>query len=210
MDYIKAILQWTFLLLANLVTDVLGFLVVLIALPFRVDGVSVSDGRPIKNLPKWVWIFGNDYDGVLGDKRMWWDQNADDQVWCGLRPLIRKVFPSLKVIDASSFQAMYWWTAVRNPVNNMRLMKMFQAPVTGSTITYKGDYFVRDDKNSAGWQFVTTENGGKKWYGFYYVHLWSDTHAFVVRLGFKVDPTDAGTTGDPQGATTKINPYKAI
>src|SRR5271154_1660441 len=108
MDYIKAILQWTFLLLANIVTDLLGLVVVLVAIPFRVDGVSLGDGRPIKNLPKWAWMFGNDYDGLLGDSRLWWDQNADANVWFGLRPLIRKLYPNLKVVDSSAFQSMYW------------------------------------------------------------------------------------------------------
>ena len=131
MTYLRAILQWTFLLLANIVTDLLGIFVVALAIPFRVPGVSVSDGRPIVNLPKWVWMFGNDYDGLLGDKRGWWDANT---------PFGWKV---------DSFMAMWWWAAIRNPVNNMRLMKLFQAPVRGSTITYKGDFHVRDDKDSA-------------------------------------------------------------
>jgi hypothetical protein len=209
MDYVKAVLQWTFLLIANLVTDLVGLVVVLVALPFRVDGVSLSDGRAIKNLPKWAWLFGNDYDGVLGDKRLWWDANADASVWLGLRPLIRKVYKNLEVIDSSSFQAMYWWTAVRNPVNNMRLVKGFQCPLVGSVITYKGQAHVRDDSESAGWQFVTTDNYGKKYYGFYWVYLWNTTHCLVVRLGFKTEPSDAGST-EPQGMTTKINPYKAV
>ncbi len=209
MDYIKAILQWTWLLVANLVTDILGLFIVAITIPFRVAGVSVSDGRPIVNLPKWVWMFGNDYDGLLGDKRLWWDQNADASVWFGLRPLIRKVYKNLKVIDSSAYQSMWWWAAVRNPVNNMRLMKWFQCPLVGSTITYKGDAHVRDKAGEAGWQFVTTENSGSKWYGFYWVHQWSDTRALVIRMGFKTDPSDAGST-EPQGMTTKINPYKAV
>jgi hypothetical protein len=104
---------------------------------------------------------------------------------------------------------MFTWAALRNPVNNMRLVDMFSAPVVGSTITYKGQAHVRDDKESAGWQFVTTENNGKKWYGFYLVHLWSDTNAFVIRIGFKVEPSDAGST-QRQGMTTKINFNKAI
>lgn len=99
---------------------------------------------------------------------------------------------------------------MRNPVNNMRFVKLWQAPVKGSTITYVGDYTVRDHPGEAGWQFVTTENGGKHWYGFYLVHQWSDTRAFVIRLGFKVQPDDAGTDGEPLGMTTKINFYKAI
>lgn len=192
MDYVKAAIQFLSLFVANVVLDVIGLVVVAIALPFRVKGYSGSDGREISNLPKWAWLFGNDYDGLQGDKRGWWAENT----------------PFGWPVD--SFMAMWWWAAVRNPVNNMRFVKLWQAPVKGSTITYVGDYTVRDHPGEAGWQFVTTENGGKHWYGFYLVHQWSDTRAFVVRLGFKVQPDDAGTDGEPVGMTTKINFYKAI
>lgn len=192
MDYVKAAIQFLSLFVANVVLDVIGLVVVAIALPFRVKGYSGSDGREISNLPKWAWLFGNDYDGLLGDRRGWWAENT----------------PFGWPVD--SFMAMWWWAAVRNPVNNMRFVKLWQAPVKGSTITWVGDYTVRDHPGEAGWQFVTTENGGKHWYGFYLVHQWSDTRAFVIRLGFKVQPDDAGTDGEPLGMTTKINFYKAI
>lgn len=191
MDYIKAAIQFLSLFVANVVLDVIGLVVVAIALPFRVKGYSVSDGREISNLPKWAWLFGNDYDGVLGDKRGWWAANTPFGLPVG------------------NFVSMYTWAALRNPVNNMRRTNLFSAPVQGSTITFKGKEHVRDDKDSAGWQFVTTENSGKKWFGFYLVYLWSDTRAFVIRLGFKVEPKDAGST-ERQGMTTKVNLWKAI
>lgn len=191
MDYVKAAVQFLSLLVANVVLDVIGLVVVAIAPPFRVKDCSGSDGREISNLPKWAWLFGNDYDGVLGDKRGWWAANT----------------PFGLPVD--HFVSMYTWAALRNPVNNMRRTNLFSAPVQGSTITFKGKEHVRDDKDSAGWQFVTTENSGKKWFGFYLVYLWSYTRAFVICLGFKVEPKDAGST-ERQGMTTKVNPWKAI
>lgn len=191
MDYVKAAIQFLSLFVANVVLDVIGLVVVAIALPFRVKDYSGSDGREISNLPKWAWLFGNDYDGVLGDKRGWWAANT----------------PFGLPVD--NFVSMYTWAALRNPVNNMRRTNLFSAPVQGSTITFKGKEHVRDDKDSAGWQFVTTENSGKKWFGFYLVYLWSDTRAFVIRLGFKVEPKDAGSA-ERQGMTTKVNLWKAI
>lgn len=191
MDYIKAPLQWIFLLLANIVLVIVGLFVVALFIPFRVDGVSKSDGRYISNLPKCVWLFGNDYDGLLGDKRGWWAANTP---W-GL--------------PVDHFISMFTWAALRNPSNNKRFTNMFSATVEGSTITYKGNFKVKDKAGQQGWQFVTTENNGKKWYGFYLVHLWSDTRAFVIRIGYKVEPSDAGST-DRQGMTTKINLYKQI
>lgn len=189
----KAIIQWTFLTLSNLILDPLGLLVVAIAIPFRVKGISVSDGREIVNLPKWAHLWGNDYDGLLGDKRGWWAENTPFGV------------------PVDSFFAMWWWAAIRNPVNNMRMYSLWQAPVVGSTITYKGDYTVNDRPGEAGWQFVITENAGKFWYGFYFVHQWSDTSAFVIRLGFKVTPEHQGQTDvPPKGIVIKINFNKAI
>jgi len=191
LDYLRAGLQWTLLLLANIILDLVGLVVVAVGIPFRVNDYSESDLRAISNLPKWLWLFGNDYDGLLGDKRGWWAANT----------------PFGLPVD--HFVSMYTWAALRNPVNNMRRTNLFSAPVQGSTITFKGKEHVRDDKDSAGWQFVTTENSGKKWFGFYLVYLWSDTRAFVIRLGFKVEPKDAGST-ERQGMTTKVNPWKAI
>ncbi|MEE3504821.1 hypothetical protein QN399_00840 [Pseudomonas sp. 10C3] len=51
LDICRAVIQWVFLLACNIVTDLLGLLVVAIAIPFRVDDISKSDGRPIVNLP---------------------------------------------------------------------------------------------------------------------------------------------------------------
>lgn len=191
MDYIKALLQWMFLLLANIVLDIIGLFIVALFIPFRVDGASKSDGRYISNLPKCVWLFGNDYDGLLGDRRGWWAANTP---W-GL--------------PVDHFISMFTWAALRNPANNMRFTDMFSAPVEHSTITFKGQAHVRDKAGEEGWQFVTTEYNGKKWYGFYLVHLWSTTSAFVIRLGYKVEPSDAGST-EREGMTTKINFNKAI
>lgn len=72
----RALAQWLFLLACDLVLLILGLVVVAVAIPFRVPGVSVSDGRSIVNLPRWAWLFGNDYDGLLGDKRGWWAENT--------------------------------------------------------------------------------------------------------------------------------------
>ena len=192
MNLSLALIRWALLIVVRVALIVIGLPVVALAIPFRTECVSASDGRPIVNLPRWAWLFGNDYDGLLGDKRGWWADNT----------------PFGWPVD--SFAAMWWWAAFRNPVNNMRFVKLWQAPVKGSTITYVGDYTVRDHPGEAGWQFVTTENGGKHWYGFYLVHQWSETRAFVIRLGFKVQPDDAGTDGEPLGMTTKINFYKEI
>jgi len=193
MNYFKAALQWTFCLAANIVLDSLGLVIVAIALPFRKDDISVSDGRKIVNLPKWAWLWGNDFDGVLGDKRGWWAANTPFG-W-----------------DVNSYMAMYWWTAIRNPANNMRRVSLFSAPIVGSIIRFKGQYEVSDKPGMGGWQFVKLNSAkGRNYYGFYLVKQWSETRAFVIRLGFKVLPRHAGTNEQPKGMTTRINPWKKI
>jgi hypothetical protein len=193
MDYIKAVFQFVFLFFSDVFFDLLGLVMVAIALPFRVESVSVDDGRKIINLPKWAWLWGNDFDGVQGDKRGWWAANTPFG-W-----------------DVNGYMAMYWWTAIRNPANNMRMLKLYQAPITGSTITYKGDYNVADKPGQGGWQFVKLVSlEGRSYYGFYFVKQWSQTHASVMRFGFKISPDQQGTVDLPKGETTRINPWKAI
>jgi hypothetical protein len=93
----RALAQWLFLFVCNVVLLLLGLLVVAVAIPFRVPGLSVSDGRPIVNLPRWVWLWGNDFDGLLGDKH---------GTWAASTPF---------GLPADSFIAMYTWAALRNP-----------------------------------------------------------------------------------------------
>lgn len=189
---LHALAQWSWLILARLAGIVTGLVMVALAIPFRVPTVSLSDGRDIVNLPRWAWLWGNDFDGLLGDKRGWWAANT----------------PFGWAVD--SFIAMYWWAAIRNPANNMRLLSLFSAPIAGSDIKHFGQFTVEDKPGMGGWQFVIVENDGKRWFGFYWVHEWSSTRAFVVRLGFKVKPGHHGALEPRKGLTFKLNPFKAI
>lgn len=189
---LRAALQWACLVIARLSGIVTGLVIVALAIPFRTESVSLSDGRRIVNLPRWAWLWGNDYDGLLGDKRGWWSTNT----------------PMGWAVD--SFAAMYWWAAIRNPANNMRLLDAFSAPVIDSSITYRGRYTVEDKPGMDGWHFVIVENGGKRWFGFYFVHCWSVKRALVIRLGFKVKPEHHGRIEPRKGLTFKLNPFKSI
>ena len=189
---IRALLQWAWLVLARLAGIVSGLLMVALAIPFAVPGYSLSDGRVILNLPRWAWLWGNDFDGLLGDKRGWWSANT----------------PFGWAVD--SFLAMYWWAAIRNPANNMRLLSWFSAPIVGSDINHLGQFTVEDKPGMDGWQFVWAEQGGRRWFGFYLVHCWSSKRALVIRLGFKIKPSHAGTTEPRKGLTFKLNPAKNI
>lgn len=191
-DYVLAGVTWFLLLVARVVMIALGLVVVAVAVPFAVPGVSVSDGRPIVNLPRWAWPWGNDYDGLDGDKRGWWAQNT---------PL---------GVDVQSWFARWWWAAWRNPANNLRLLPFFSCPVAYCSIRYVGDYSVEDKAGQGGFQFVRAAYGWRRWYGLYWVKETSPTTARVLRLGFKIKPEHRGTPEPAKGLTFKFNLSKEI
>lgn len=206
-------LQWLVLLLARVAAIALGFPVVALAAFSPVLGWSLSDGRTIVNLRRWAWLWGNDFDGLDGDKRNWWADNCDALVLFGLFPVLRRLGLSGPSVPVTGWLARWWWAAVRNPANNMRLLSMFSCPVSECSIAYLGQPVVEDSPGLGGWQFVSARRPGglNRWYGFYLVKQLTATRAFVVRLGFKIKPEHAGATGEPaKGLTFKLNPWKSI
>jgi len=149
-----ASLQWLALLVVRGVLILVGLPAVALAIPFSVIGHSVSDGRLIENLPRWAWLFGNDYDGLQGDKRGWWDDNCDAAVLFGLLPLLRRLGVPLDPLTKTDWLARWWWAAVRNPVNNLRLVAGFNCPVSECVIRFLGGSVVEDKPGYSGWQFV--------------------------------------------------------
>lgn len=211
--FVFAGLQWLGLVVLRLVLIVLGLPVVALAALFPVAGVSLSDGRPIVNLRRWAWLFGNDFDGLDGDKRNWWADNCDALVLFGLLPLLRRLGLPIGSLPVTSWLARWWWAALRNPVNNMRLLPVFSCPVGECLIEHLGAALVEDKPGQAGWQFVSARRAGglARWYGLYCVWQLTGERAFVLRLGFKIKPEHALAAGEPaKGMTFKLNPWKSI
>lgn len=188
------VFTWLFMLLARLVLIAAGLVVVPLALPFAGWGHSVDDRRYIRVLPRWAWLWSNDFDGSLGDKRGWWDAHAP----FGL--------------GASHWFSQFWWLAIRNPVNNLRRTAWGSCPVSECLIWYSGLRDVADKPGQYGWQLVTAvhRTTGKKWRGFYLAWELTPHRAFVVRLGFKIAPRHENSGEPPKGFTFKINPWKAV
>lgn len=191
-EFMRIAIEWLWLICVTIVTTLAGLLVVAVGVFFPTPDYSKSDGRPIVNLPRWLWLWGNDFDGLDGDKRGWWAENT---------PFGWPVHGKL---------ARWWWAAVRNPVNNLRLLKAFSCPVADCAISSKGNPVVEDKPGLGGWQFVTASVGKKKWHGFYFVHELTPSRAFVVRAGFKIKPEHQGSDEPPKGYTFKVNPWKEI
>jgi hypothetical protein len=152
LEILLALVQWAVLLVVRVVLIVVGLLVDAAAILFAVPGLSLSDGRPIWNVPPWAWLFGNDFDGLDGDKRRWWADNCDDLVLFGLLPLLRRLGFTVGWLAVDSWLARWWWAAVRNPVNNLRLVPGFNCPVSECEIRYLGDYAVEDKPGQGGWR----------------------------------------------------------
>jgi hypothetical protein len=205
--------EWLLLLVLRMVPIVLGLPVVALAVFWPVAGASVSDGRPILNLPRWAWLWGNDFDGIDGDKRSWWAENCDAQVLFGLLPVLRRLGLPIEPLAFTSWLARWWWAAVRNPANNMRLLRAFSCPVSECEIECLGQPLVEDSPGKGGFQFVTAKrpDGWARWYGLYWVWQLKADRAFVVRLGFKIRPDHAFKADEPaKGMTFKINPWTSI
>lgn len=191
-----------------------GFFIVPFGLLFSKPDESVSDGRVIDTFPRWLWVWGNDSDGTWGDKRNWWDTNADGQVLWGILPLLRKLKLPIPVQTSKSFLSRYWWCAVRNPANNLRWVPGIACPVSQCRIENWGRYNVHDSIGNDGWQFVVATHKVRRysWCGFYWVLRYgSSTRALEVRFGYKVKPAHATRVGvEDKGFTVAINPYKDI
>lgn len=212
LDLLFALVQWAVLAVVRLVLLLVGLPLVAVAILFAVPGYSLSDGRRIDDLPRWAWLWGNAFDGLDGDKRLWWAANCDALVLFGLLPLLRRLGLPLAPLPVTSWLARWWWAAVRNPVNNMRLVPGVSCPVSECAIDYLGQYTVEDKPGKGGWQFVRAvrRGGVSRWYGFYFVRERSATTGAVVRLGFKIKPEHEGSQEPAKGMTFKVNPAKEI
>ena len=202
----RAALQWALFLPLRVVLILLGWLVVPLALPFlTLEGPPVAFTQApgfwsLRRLPAWAWLWSNDRDGALGDKRGWWHLNTP----FGL--------------GAYHWFSQLWWLAIRNPANNMRFCPWFSCPLAECDYRYWGDESVKDRPGQGGRRLLlaTHKTTGRRYYGFYGVWQWSATRALVVQLGFKPEPSDWAEdySADPsaqwKGLTFEVNPWKSI
>lgn len=224
----RAAAQWSLLFPVRVVLILLGLLVVPLALPFIHKGspwvpfTQAPGNWCLIKLPAWAWIWSNDRDGALGDKRGWWHLNAP----FGL--------------GAHHWFSMFFWLALRNPANNMRFTPLLGCPVTECDFRYWGDENVEDRPGQGGRRLLlaTHKTSGRSYYGFYWVKEWTlasvpglawavqrlpkvaalvtAPRAVVVQLGFKGEPKDWAEdyTGDLSrqwtGMTYEVNPFKRI
>lgn len=192
-------LRSTVVFLASIPMFIVGLPVVAIALPFRVaDPESVTPFTQYPgtwmfvNLPAWAKPWGNPVDGLLGDRRGWWND------YCV------KTYGKA----CTAIYSMWQWAAIRNSANYWsRITVGLDAARCSVQLLAWG---VR-------WRFlVATRDDGQKFYlleGL--VPYPNSTHALEFRFGQKIAIDDSHDPALPLadrmlGCVYRFRPWKAI
>lgn len=190
-----------------LVLAVLGLFLIPIGLMYRSTSTDTKfpkqyEGWKLVKMPKYFWIWDNDEVGAMGD-----------HTWPGS---LAKSFLSTKLkLSVDHPVAMWWWLAVRNPVNNLQQL-VGQRMEPSAVISYSGDSLVDDRAGKAGngWHLVKCKSGGKTTYSFYLVKYYSDNYCLRIRIGYKVKPEMNialhQSRDDLVGSVFVINPFKRL
>lgn len=189
-DIIRALASWTVLVAVKLFLTIVGLPVIAVALRFPVDK---DNARPFlefatgqhpgwfhRGLPKWAWIWSNERDGAIGDKRGWWFLNCD--------------------VGENGYDilAQWWWLAIRNPVNNLEYVPFFGVDMFKAEVkVLAGQDQVDDDDDGSklGWNWLTCNDGKFNYYHFHFLKQWpmwmqpdkQNPRAFEIRVGHKMD-----------------------
>lgn len=204
-DITKAILQWTWMNTVQVLGIVTGFVIVPLALLIRVQDktkrikfIYGSGAWYPVHLRKIFWAWDNLEDGFMGDHQgRYWNRDAPTN---------------------SKFLKQIFWGAFRNPFNNFKRY-ILGIDVREYVMTkLAGQDYVRDDFDSAGWQFLkaTSLSNKQSRYAFYLVHRYGKSNrALVIQLGNKIKLSHNLVEEEDEydyfkGFTMEINPFKDI
>lgn len=211
---IRHILKWffksTFVFLLSLPVMLLGFVMVAIALPFRIEHPETT--KPFTDptqlpgdwmrvtLPRWALWWSNEFDGAWGDKRGWWN------TYC---------MTNYKKL-CTAFYSMWQWLAVRNPANYWARV-VTGVDVSKCVITHLAG--IPDaDENNPGWSFLvaTERDTGKQFHLLQFWFPWKNgTHGIWGRFGWKIEMKHNDVTSDARiqdrlkGSVYRVSPWKA-
>lgn len=117
--FVWGLLTWVgYNLISVLILQTLGYFLVPLVILLRRKEISYVTGKEIINAPRWLWLWGNDEDGLDPD----WYRTATS----GWNKYVR----------------MWVWAAWRNPVNNLRFLKPLHPPPVIGKVKYES-YKVR-------------------------------------------------------------------
>lgn len=186
--------------LLGIPVTLLGLPIVWVALHFRIEhpenAVPFSqfpgEWWPV-HLPKWAWPWDNNSDGMLGDKRGWWDN------YC------RENYDT----SCNALYSMWQWAAVRNPANN------WSRYVTGvdqsrCKVEMLAGTVEDPDDDTPGWNLLlATRDDGKSFPLFqgWLKYPFADK-GFYWRFGWKVELNETVVGENWKGSVFKFSPWK--
>ena len=175
--------------LVSIFLQLIGLVVVAVALPFRKEDTSGdNDGAPRTftqyptygvwqriRLPRWALWWDNAYDGLLGDKRGEWAKLCNGK--------------------HSSLWWMYWWAAVRNPVNYYS-RKVDGVDVSACSIHLLNGVPVPDETGASGdsWHhLVAVDSNGNTKHRYFGFKTLVGKWGISFNLGWKIKLEHIGT-----------------
>ena len=161
----------------------------------------IDRGWQLVRLPAWLLWWDNAFDGLLGDRRGWWDN------YC------RENYGK----SSASYYSMWQWAALRNPANYWSRV-LTGCDVTQCIVTKLAGADVADEDNP-GWQFIVAERGdGACFHLVQFCLPWrfNRQRAVFGRFGWKIKlahnnlPIDASEKDRIKGSVYRISFWKNI
>ena len=170
--------------LLRVAVAIVGPVMVLLTLPFA----GVREG--MKHLPMWVSWWGNPTYGTFGN-----DSYQNNEAY---NPFF--------VDNPKGFWSQWYWLVVRNPANGLVSSPLFSlVQADADDVRYWGQDHI--DNGIYGWQFLSAQDGWRRYTGFYAMVPYCPWFDFECRVGFKILP-NLPTRKRPIGMTFIINPFK--
>lgn len=192
--------------LLDMPMNILGLLVVALALPFKKEDVSTE--KPFTQypqhgswllcrLPAWAKPWDNPRDGMYGDKRGWWANERDG--------------------DFKSFLSCWLWAAVRNPANYYSRV-MSAIDTTGATLRKLAGTSDKANEDENGWHFICCEKDGKVLGCLFQAAIkypFSSKYGFYCRFGYKIELDEPMTEANDyydrmRSSVWKFSPWKDL
>lgn len=212
---IKHWLTWFFkstgLFLIDIPITLFGLIAVAIGYPFRREFPDTKKeftqfpGEWVMvRMPKWLSPWDNEYDGMRGDRRGWWDNYCREKYGVG----------------SDSFKAMYLWTAVRNPANywSRRLSGVDLANCKIMRLAGNVDV-VTEEPGCKEWHFLMCEKpNGSRYYRFFMSWAYDrfPDHGIMIDIGwkFKMEHNNLSADTDDKnrikGSVYTLSPWKKL
>lgn len=153
-------------------------------------------------LPTWLLPWDNSIDGMLGDRRGWWDN------YC--REHYKK--------PCTAFYSMWQWAAIRNSTNYYSRI-MSGCDVSKFTVSRLAGQDLADE-NNPGWSFLVAKNKttDEKFHVFqvFLPYSFDKTHGIFGKFGWKMKMKQNGMSPDAPiherivGGIYRCSPWKGI